>query len=213
MQALAPAARMAAAALIIGAAATACGDDKSPAPSSSAKPSASSTAASSTSGSPAPSSSGAAQPSDYANLLIKPADIVVPGDTFSLTQTVPVPTPAGVEGVFTNQTGLRKIDDTIYVYPDAAAAGQAFDGMSQTISDPQMGVKGPVSPAEVGSRGTIVVGQSADGAKSVGMVLFTEGRVFTVIELNSPPDDAVNQDFLLDLARKQDAAIKSGLPG
>lgn len=197
-----------AATLIIGAAVTACGDDNSPTPSSSATSSATGAATSSPSASP----SAAAQPSDYTNLLIKPTDIVVPGDTFILTQAIPLPTPAGVEGVFTNQTGARKIDDTIYVHPGAGSAGQAFDVMSQTISDPNLGIKGPVSSADIGSRATVVVGQSPDGAKSVAMVIFTEGRVFTVLELDSPPNDPVSQDFILELARKQDAAIKSGLP-
>lgn len=211
MQAFARATSLVAAALVIGAAVTACGDDKPAKPASSTSSAASSSVASSTSASGAPASSNAAQPSDFNNLLIKPADIVVPGDTFTLTQTLPV-TPAGAEGVFTNQTNLRKVDVTISVYPDAAQAGQAMEGFSQTFTDPQLGVKGPVSPAEVGSKGTVVVGQSPDGAKSVGIVVFTEGKVFTVIELNSPPDDAVQQDFLVDLARKQDAAIKAGLP-
>lgn len=209
MQASARATSLVAAALLIGAAVTACGDDKPAKPASSTSSAASSSVASSTSASA--SSSNAAQPSDFNNLLIKAADIVVPGDTFTLTQTLPV-TPAGAEGVFTNQTNLRKVDVTISVYPDAAQAGQAMEGFSQTLTDPQLGVKGPVSPAEVGSKGTVVVGQSPDGAKSVGIVVFTEGKVFTVIELNSPPDDAVQQDFLVDLARKQDAAIKAGLP-
>lgn len=197
--------------LVVGAAITACGSDKPSSPASSATSATTSAATSSTTTAPTSSNVGA-QPSDYTNLLIKPTDIVVPGDTFTLTQTLPIPTPAGVEGVFTNQGGARKIDDTIYVYPDAAAAGQALDGMAQTISDPNMGVKGPATPADVGTRSTVVVGQSPDGAKSVGMVIFTEGRVFTVIEFDSAPTDPVPQDVVLDIARKQDAAIKSGLP-
>ncbi len=48
----------------------------------------------------------------------------MPNDTFTLMQTLPVPNPAGVEGVFMNPGGSRKVDDTIYVYPDAAQAGR-----------------------------------------------------------------------------------------
>ena len=42
--------------------------------------------------------------------------------------------------------------------------------------------------------------------------MFTEGKTFTVLEFESPPNDPVQPDFVLDLGRKQDAAIKSGLP-
>ncbi len=136
----------------------------------------------------------------------------MPNDTFTLAQTLPVPNPAGVEGVFMNQGGSRKIDDTIYVYPDAAAAGQALDGMAPSVSDPNMGVKGPLTPVDVGSRGKMAVGPAADGSKSVGMVMFTEGKAFVVLEFNSPPNDPVPADVVLDLARKQDAAIKAGMP-
>ena len=55
----------------------------------------------------------------------------MPNDTFTLMQTLPIPIPAGVEGVFMNPGGSRKVDDTIYVYPDVAAAGQALDSMLQ----------------------------------------------------------------------------------
>ena len=103
--------------LAVSVAVTGCGSDKPSTPSSSAKSSSSSSAAP-TSTAPT-SSSGAAQPTDYSNLLIKPTDIVVPNDTFKLMQTVPMPNPAGISGLFMNQAGSRSIDDTIYVYPDA----------------------------------------------------------------------------------------------
>src|SRR5262249_29409352 len=109
-------------------------------------------------------------------------------------------------------TGSRKVDDTIYVYPDATSAGQALDGMAKRVGDPAMGGKGPLTPVDVGTRGSMVIGPAPDGSQSVGMVLFTEGKVFTVIEFNSPPNDPVPADVVLDVARKQDAAIKAGLP-
>ena len=114
----ATAAGLAATTLVVGAAVTGCGGDTVPAPSSSATSSKSSSPAMS---SAAPtSSSGAAQ--QYTNLLIKPSDIVVPGDNFKLLQTVPVPNPAGTSGLFGNDAGSRTINDTIYVYADAGAA-------------------------------------------------------------------------------------------
>jgi hypothetical protein len=202
------AAGLAASALVVGVAVTACGGNKSSSPPSSS--SSTSTSAAASSAAAPTSSSGAAQPSDYSNLLIKPTDIVVPGDTFTLTQTLPVPNPAGIEGVFTNQGGSRKIDDTIYVYPDAGAAAQALDQSAKGIQE--LSVKSPPTPADVGTGGQMAVGPSPDGSKSKAIVMFTEGKVFTVLEFESPQNDPVQPDFVLDLGKKQDAAIKSGLP-
>jgi hypothetical protein len=205
-------ARLAAGTLVVGAAVTGCGSDNSSSPSSTSTSSSASTSAASSSSAAPTSSSPAAQPGDYSGLLIKPTDIVVPNDTFTLAQTLPVPNPAGVEGVFMNPGGSRKVDDTIYIYPDAAAAGQALDGMAQTLSDPDLGVKGPLTQVDVGSRGKMAVGPAANGSKAVGTVMFTEGKAFVVLEFNSPPNDPVPADVVLDLARKQDAAIKAGMP-
>jgi hypothetical protein len=203
------AAGLAASTLVVGAAVAGCGRDESSSPSSSASSSTSASAASSSAAST--SSSAAAQPSDYSNLLIKPTDIIVPGDTFSLTQTLPVPNPAGVEGVFTNQNGSRKVDDTIYVYPDAALASQALDASAKAI--PELSVKATPGPADVGTGGQMAVGPSPDGSKAKGVLMFTQGKVFAVLELESDPNDPVHPDFLVDLGRKQDEAIKAGLPG
>ncbi len=204
------AAGLAASGLVVGVAVTGCGDNKSSSPSSSTSSSTSASAAPSSSAPPT-SSSAAAQPSDYSNLLIKASDIVVPGDTFTLTQTLPVPNPAGAEGVFMNQGGSRKVDDTIYVYPDAGAASQALDQSAKGIQE--LSVKSPPTPADVSTGGQMAVGPSPDGSKSKAIVMFTEGKTFTVLEFESPPNDPVQPDFVLDLGRKQNAAIKSGLPG
>ena len=204
------AAGLSATTLAVGVAVTGCGSDKSSSPSSSAPSSTSTSAASSSATTTPTSSGGAAQPNDYSNLLIKPSDIVVPGDTFTLTQTLPVPNPAGAEGVFTNQGGTRKLDDTIYVYPDAGAAAQALDQSAKAIQE--LSVKAAPTPVNVGTGGQMAVGPSPDGSKAKGIVMFTEGRVFTVLEFESPQNDPLQPDFVSDLGRKQDAAIKSGLP-
>lgn len=208
MKASAMAAGVAASTLVVVAVA-ACGDNKSASPSTSTSTSTSTSVAASPAGAPPPTSA-AAQPSDYSGLLIKASDIVVPGDSFTLSQTLPVPNPAGTEGIFMNQNGSRKVDDTIYVYPDPGAAAQALDQSAKGIQE--LSVKAPSTPADVGTSGQVAVGPSPDGNKAKGILMFTEGKVFTVIELESPPNDPVQQDFLLDLGRKQDAAIKSGLP-
>jgi hypothetical protein len=73
-------------------------------------------------------------------------------------------------------------------------------------------VKAPPTPVNVGAGGQMAVGPSPDGSKAKGIVMFTEGRVFTVLEFESPPNDPLQPDFVSDLGRKQDAAIKNGLP-
>jgi len=195
---------VAASTLVITAALAGCGSDESSSPSST------STTTSAAPTSAAPTTSAAAQPSDYSNLLIKPTDIAVAGDTFSLTQTLPVSNPGGIEGVFTNQNASRKVDDTIYVYPDAAAASQALDQSAKAI--PELSVKSPPEPVDVGTGGQMAVGPSPDGSKAKGILMFTQGRVFAVLELESNPDDPIHPDFLVDLGKKQDTAIVAGLP-
>jgi hypothetical protein len=146
--------------------------------------------------------------------LIKPTDIVVPGDSFKLMQTVPVPN--GISGLFMNQAGARSIDDTIYVYPDANAAAQARDQAIKAITDPDLGVRGgAATPVDVGVGGTMAIGTTikAEGTQAKGSIMFSEGRTFVDIEFQSPSGDPVPADFVVDVARKQDAAIKAGLPG
>jgi hypothetical protein len=204
------AAALAATTLIVGAAITGCGNDKPSGPSSSTK----SSASSATSAAPT-SSSGAAQPSDFSNLLIKASDIVVPGDTFNAPKTRQLSDPApGIEGVFLNQSGSRSITDSLLVYPDQGAADKDRDSLTKSYVDPQTGaIKGGTpAPADVGTGGTIISGPSADGSKAKTSVIFGEGKVVALIEFESAPGDLVPADIALDVARKQDTALKAGLP-
>jgi hypothetical protein len=202
--------------LVVGFAVTGCGSDKSSNPSSTTSSATSTTSASSVPSSAAPtSSSGAAQPFDYSNLLIKSTDIVVPGDTFSLLTSTPLTSPGGVSGLFTNQGNSRSVDVGIFVYPDAAAAVQARDMTVTGLTDPDIGVKGATPTAvDVGGGGTIAIGTTTkpDGPKSKASVIFAERKATVTINFESPANDPVPQDFVLDIARKQDAAIKAGLP-
>ncbi|MEE6139555.1 hypothetical protein SKC41_24890 [Mycobacterium sp. 050128] len=210
------AAGLAATTLVVGVAVTGCGSDKSSSPSSSSKSSTtSSSAASSSSAAPA-STSAAAQPSDYSNLLIKATDIVVPGDSFTGPKTRQLTDPApGIEGVFTNQAGSRSIVDSLLVYPDPGAADKDRDSLTKSYTDPQNGaIKGGTpAPADVGVGGTIISGPSADGSKAKTSVIFGEGKVVALIEFEGASNDPVPPEIVLDVARKQDAAIKAGLPG
>lgn len=197
---------VAAAALLVGATVAGCGDDKKPTPPSSSKPA---TSASSSSAAPT-SSAPPAQPGDYSGLLLPASDIAVPGDTFTQTQKTPINNPSGIEGIYNNQNNTRKVDISIYIYSSPAEASQALDVNSKAI--PELAVKSTVIPADVGTGAMTAVGPSPDGAKAKGIVMFTQGKVLTVIELESAPDDPVDQDFVLDLGRKQDAVIKANMP-
>lgn len=200
---------VAAAALLVGATVAGCGDDKKSNPPSSAPSSKPATSASSSSAAPT-SSAPPAQPGDYTGLLMPASDIAVPGDTFTLTQKTPINTPAGIEGIYNNQNNTRKVEISIYIYGSPAEAAQALDVNSKAI--PELAVKNTPVPADVGTGAMTAVGPSPDGLKAKGIVMFTEGKVLTVIELESAPDDLVDQDFVLDLGRKQDAVIKANPP-
>ena len=204
--------------LVAGVAVAGCGSNKSSTqPSTTSSP----TSTSSASSSAAPtSSSGAAQPSEYGNLLIKPTDIVVPGDTFTLASTKPSTDPAGVTGTFASASvdvngPTREVDVIIHVYPDATMAAKEHDQIAPAIADPNMGftlVGGTAIPADVGTGGAMAIGSNSDGSKSRARLAFSEGNAFVQIEFFNPGNDPLKPDFVLDVARKQDAAVKAGLP-
>jgi hypothetical protein len=47
----------------------------------------------------------------------------------------------------------------------------------------------------------------------VTVLLFTDGRALANLEFDSAPNDPIDAPVALDIGRKQDAAIKKGLPG
>ncbi|CQD11698.1 hypothetical protein BN1232_02193 [Mycobacterium lentiflavum] len=209
------AAGLAATTLVVGVAVTGCGSDKSSNPSSSSSKSSTTSSSAASSSSAAPTSTSAAA-QDYSNLLLKATDIVVPGDSFTGPKTRQLTDPApGIEGVFTNQAGSRSVVDSLLVYPDPGAADKDRDSLTKSYTDPQSGaIKGGTpAPVDVGVGGTIVSGPSADGNKAKTSVIFGEGKVVALIEFEGAPNDPVPPEIALDVARKQDAAIKAGLPG
>lgn len=174
----------------------------------------SSTEASSTksSSSSAASSAAPAADKDYSALLLAAEDIVAPGDTFTAQE--PTVNPGGKPGVatvFSNEGDTHEIGDTIFVLPDAAAADTALQGAVAALGSSVVG--GTPEPAQVGSKATMVSGTSPDGAKTVTVLVFTEGTAFTTLEFDSGPDDPVPPDFVVDLAQKQAQKIKAGLGG
>lgn len=172
--------------------------------SSSSSSKGSSSAASST------SKSSSADAKDYSTLLIDASDIVAPGDTFTAQKPTVNPNgAAGVATVFSNAADSREIGDTILVLPDAAAAATALKGATASLGSNVTG--GTPEPAQVGSDAVSVSGTSPDGAKSVTVLLFTQGSAFTTLEFDGAPGDTVPPEFVLDVGGKQAKKIADGL--
>jgi hypothetical protein len=184
-----------------------CGGNKTSSPTSTSK-SGSATSATSSSG---PASSAPAQPTDYTGLLIQATDIDAP---VQFMGSPPVNNPNGQPGVattFSTQDSSHAIKVTIQVLADPAAATDALNaakgGQANAVKDPQTG------SANVGTGATTLSGNSPDKSKGVMILLFTEGKAFVTLEFDGPTDSLPPQDFVNDVAQKQDAAIKKGLGG
>jgi hypothetical protein len=182
-----------------------CGHNK---PQPSASKSGSATSATSGQGS-APASSAPAQPNQYANLLIQASDINAP---VPFTAAPPTGNPNGQPGVattFKDDDGSHAIKVTIQVYDDPDAATNALNAAKG-----QQGgaVKDPTTqPSNIGSGGTMLMGNNPDRTKGVVILLFTEGRAFATLQFDGPVDTLAPPDFVNDVGQKQDAAIKKGL--
>lgn len=186
-----------------------CGGDRQPAAPSP-------TSSSPTSPSPGPAASNPAppnavapalgQPGDYTALLISAADI---GPDFT-AYGAPTQNPNGVPGVglsFNTADTSRVIVDGVTVFADPAAAAQAIAG------HPFPSVDQPApQPFPVGQQGKIATGTSPDKQNAVTEVLFAEGRATVNLIFKTAAGSPTPPDFVLDIARKQDAAVKNGLP-
>ncbi|HET9892659.1 MAG TPA: hypothetical protein VFQ42_19380 [Mycobacterium sp.] len=157
----------------------------------------------------APASSAPAQPNQYANLLIQASDINAP---VPFTAAPPTGNPNGQPGVattFKDDDGSHAIKVTIQVYDDPDAATNALNAAKG-----QQGgaVKDPTTqPSNIGSGGTMLMGNNPDRTKGVVILLFTEGRAFATLQFDGPVDTLAPPDFVNDVGQKQDAAIKKGL--
>ena len=58
----------------------------------------------------------------------------------------------------------------------------------------------------------MISGTSPGNSQAVTVLLFTEGKALVDMEFDSTPNNAFNPGVATDIGRKQDAAIKSGLP-
>jgi hypothetical protein len=197
-------------AMLVSATLVACGGDKGTSASSTAS---SSSATSSSAATSSSTTAGAAPPTgqtDYSSLLIKPSD-VGPG---AFVDGPPSANPGGITGVgqtYKNPDGKRTIADTIAVYPDAAGAAPMIPAMKDELAKK---ITGTPQPIDIGSNGFMVAGVAADPSKQmeISEAVFTEGRAVVDLEFDCSLGNPTPNDVLLDLARKQDAAVKNGLP-
>jgi hypothetical protein len=193
--------------MVVGTAITGCGNNgKSSSPSSSAT---SSAAAASSTGSNTVTSPSPGQPTDYSGLLIKASDIG--GDLTTPQPPVLNPNNApGVAQLFANADNSRRIGVTILIVADPATAAA---GLENTKTNYAGKVSGTWQPVDVGSNAAMISGKSPDNSQAVTVLLFTEGKALVNLEFDSAPNDPIDPGVATDIGRKQDAAIKSGLPG
>lgn len=146
---------------------------------------------------------------DYSALLIKPADI---GADFAAPQP-PVHNPNNAPGaaqLFANADKSRRVGDTILIVADPSVAAATLDNTKTNYAGK---VSGAWQPIDIGSNGVMLSGTSQDNSQAVTVLLFTEGKAMVNLEFDSASDDSINPGLVTDVGRKQDAAIRSGLPG
>ncbi len=141
-------------------------------------------------------------------MLIKPSDI---GGDFTAPNP-PVLNPSNAPGVaqlFANADNSRRIGDTILIVADPATAAA---GLENTKNNYAAKVSGTWQPVDVGSNGAMISGTSPDNSQAITVLLFTEGKALADLEFDSAPNNPIDPGVATDIGRKQDAAIKSGLP-
>ncbi|WP_234817928.1 hypothetical protein [Mycolicibacterium sphagni] len=181
------------------------GSDQSSSSSKESTSSASAAASAATTESAAPTGANG----DYSSLLIKPSDI----GPEATADGPPTANPGGTTGTgqtFKTTDGNRIIVVTIAVFPDAAAAAGMIQPMKDAITDK---VDGQQKPVDIGSNGFMVEGPAKKKSMEVSEVVFTEGRALVDLEYDSAPGNPAPSDAVLDVARKQAAAVSAGLPG
>ncbi|MGV0835509.1 hypothetical protein [Mycolicibacterium thermoresistibile] len=159
---------------------------------------------------PTTGSSDQADDGDYAALLLQPGDLSNGRDTFAVRSTNPAPDDLpGASALFVNTEDTRAISNTIVIYPDAQAATRTLrDGLPQIGS---VVAGGAPEPVPVGTDGTMVVGTSADGSKSVTLLMFTEGPALAQLQFESALGDVTDESFAVSAGKMQQIALRTGL--
>lgn len=147
---------------------------------------------------------------DYTRLLLQASDLSNDEDTFTVQSTNPGPEGLpGASALFVNQDDTRAISDTIVIYPDAETATTTLREALPRIDTAVTGAT--PRPAPVGTDGTMAVGMSSDGSKSVTLLVFTEGPALVRLEFESAPGDATTDQFVIGVGKMQQIALRTGL--
>jgi hypothetical protein len=111
--------------------------------------------------------------------------------------------------LFVNADDTRAISDTLAIYPDAATATTALRQALPAVETAVTG--GTPRPAPVGADGTMIVGTSPDGVKAATVLLFTHGPALVRLQFESAPGDATTDDFVINVGKMQQIALRAGL--
>jgi hypothetical protein len=149
---------------------------------------------------------------DYSHFLLEPADLSDDEDTFAEQSTTPSGPdgPPGASALFVNQDDTRAIADTIVIYPDAETAATTLRDALPALGTTLTGAT--ARPAPVGTDGTMAVGMAKDGSKAITLLLFTEGPALVRLEFQSAPGDVTTDEFVINIGKMQQIALRAGLP-
>jgi hypothetical protein len=153
----------------------------------------------------------AAAPVDYTRLLLQARDISTTGDAYIAQPAAPNPdSRPGAEVLIVNQEQTKAVSILIVALDNPAtgpsALAEAQSSLTKSVNP------GPPRPSIVGTGGTVVSGNSPDGAKSVTVLLFTEGSTLARIEFDGLPGQPADANFVTNVGQKQAIALRVGLP-
>lgn len=174
-------------------------------------PSASSTTSSTQPAATTSRTGGADTAADYGHLLLRASDLSDGEDTFTVQSTNPGPDGLpGASALFVNEEDTRAVADTIVIYPDAETATTTLREALPSIDTVVAGAT--PKPATVGTDGTMAVGTSPDGTKAATLLLFTHGPALVRLEFQSALGDATTDEFVINIGKMQQIALRTGLP-
>ncbi|TGD84201.1 hypothetical protein BayCH28_26810 [Mycolicibacterium sp. CH28] len=148
---------------------------------------------------------------DYTRLLLEARDISGTADAY-----LPQPPTAnpdsrpGAEVLLVNQEQTKAVSILVVALTDPATGPSALAEAQSSLA--KSVTAGPAQPSPVGTGGTVVSGNSPDGAKSVTVLLFTEGPALARVEFDGLPGQPAPSDFVTNVGQKQAIALRVGLP-
>lgn len=147
---------------------------------------------------------------DYTRLLLQARDISGTGDTYVTAPATANPdSRPGAEVLLVNQDQTKAVSILIVGLDDEASAPAALAEAQNNL--PKTVTPGPPQPSPVGTGGVVVSGNSPDGAKSVSVLLFTEGAALARVEFDGIPGEPAPANFVTNVGQKQDIALRVGL--